>query len=137
MVFHVVVGEVREDDPRPRRPDDARHAPQVALVVEDHQIAAHALVKRGAEERGGIARLAGPDPRRLGTVGDHAAAVAVGDVAVIDLPAGLGEEQQRAGGDELDVVRMGHERERSRAIGKRLSGHERVPGWFGALPCGG
>ena len=134
VVFHVVVGEVREDDPRPRRPDDARHAPQVALVVEDHQIAAHALVKRGAEKRGSVARLAGPDPRRLSAVGDHAAAVTVGNIAIVDLPASLGEEQQRAGGDKLDVVWMGHQRERPRTLREGNGGHSWLPDWSGPPP---
>src|SRR5438128_2357435 len=59
-----------------------------------------------AKSSGGLLRFALANGTRFGGAPFHAAAVAAGHVQVMNLPAGLPEQQQRPGHVKLNVVRM-------------------------------
>ena len=116
VVFHVVLGRVRQHDPGTRPPHDRRDPPQQPFLVEDQQVGGEALVKLRAQDARRRAGLTGPGATGLLPRHRHAAAVAVGDVEIVDRPAGVAEQEERASGVELDVVRVGDDRECGRPL---------------------
>ncbi len=79
--------------------------------VVDGQVVHEARVEAGAEQLRATARFPGADPACGLDVMLDGAMAAVGDRHVVGLPTGIAEQQQRAAGDNLDVVRVGHEGE--------------------------
>ena len=112
VVFHVILRRVREHDPGPCPPHDRRDPPQQPLFVEDQQVGGEALVTLRAQDARRRAGLTGPGATGLLPRHRHAAAVAVGDVEIVDRPARVAEQEERAGGIEFDVVGVGDDRQR-------------------------
>jgi hypothetical protein len=102
---------MREHNPRPRPPHHRRHLPQQRLAKEDQHVIADALVKLRPKRACGCTGLSRTDPASLVTAGLCAAAVAAGDIEIVELPAGLLEQEHRAGSGKLDIVGVGDDRE--------------------------
>jgi len=86
--------------------DDGREPAQGLHLVEDFQIVAQGRVEVRAESLRRRFGLGQPHAPGFGRAEFDAAAVAGGEVEVVGFPAALLEQEQGAGGDELDVVRM-------------------------------
>ena len=92
MVFHVVVGRVREHDPRPHASHHGRQPAQEPLLVHDAEIRSEALVERGPEDRRRRPAFSGPNPPGLVRAGRHAAAVATREIEGVRGPACLAQQ---------------------------------------------
>jgi hypothetical protein len=76
------------------------------ITVEDFQIVCDGRMEMRAENFRRALRLREPQPPRRGRVVPRAAAVAGGEVEVVDFPAALFQQQEGARHHELDVIRV-------------------------------
>ena len=117
-----------EENRRPHAAHERAHLPDRTLVVEQQQVVADGRIPRRADEFGGGPRLAAAGGG--GARGRHHAAahVASREVADLDRPATPREEEQRAGGAELDA-------ESSVAAGKKETNkvYQCKPGPWGTV----
>jgi hypothetical protein len=77
--------------------------------IDDLEIFTDGRVPPGAENFRGAPGFVGAYFAGVVRRQGHAAEIAGGEVGAVDFPAGLFEQQQRAGGHELEVVGMSEE----------------------------
>jgi len=98
---------VGQDDGGLDRPHQGRHAPDVVFGVEDAEIRRNGRVPLESHTPAGRLGLVG-----TGFGGDRSgegrtSEVSVGEVAIVDIPPSITQQQQGSSGSEFDVVRMG------------------------------
>ena len=92
--------------------------------VEDFEVAGDRRMKAGAEQAGGLAGFVEADARGGRGVHHHAAAVAFGEIEIVNLESGRPQPNECPGHHVLDVIRMGGDGE-SRGHRKMSEGRRR------------
>ncbi len=114
MISHVVDRRRGDDDVRPRAADGFRHPPPARVVHHDCQVTELKAHVVGPEHVRGRLRFVAADVRNFGLRKFGAPQVAGRHGGDRDVAALLLQEGERPGDLELDVVRMGVNRENSR-----------------------
>ncbi len=109
MVEHVIVARVREEQRRRDLPQQVDHLAVRGLVEHDFDVGLFEAVIRRIDFGGGGQRFAARDGGNFRARQCRGAAVAGGYRGDVDLPAGVGQADERAGAEDFGVVRDGPE----------------------------
>ncbi len=106
MVLHVVLGRVREHDLGLNLAHDRRNPAEKLVLIVDLEVVDEARMVGGADDFGGIARLAPAQANDLLLSVRGGAAIAIANREDVRLVAGIGESGEGAGHHELHIVGM-------------------------------
>ncbi len=106
MIFHVILGGMRQDNARHDSPDHRTNTAEQTIVVKDFQVIANRRMPRGANQFRGGARFASSNCRNARGAMSHAAEIATGNIEAMDFPSVLAEQKECPGHEELDVIRV-------------------------------